>query len=80
MIFSVHPELDNIGVRGGEEDVQQNEEGKVSHGGCTSRAESHSANFGKQWRDGHCDEIARQHLFPPRSNWYRVNNRMFEKK
>ena len=76
--FSVHPEMDDIGVRGGEEDVQRNEEGEVSRGGRTSRAESHSANFGKQWRDNYRDEIARQHLVRPRSNWYRVNNRMFE--
>ena len=67
-----------MAVCGGDKDVQRNEEGEVSHGGSTSSAETHSANYGRQWRDRHCDEIAQQHLIQPQSNWNRVNTRTFE--
>ena len=76
--FAVDPFLDDIGVRGGEDDVQRYENGEVSRGGRTSRAETNSSNLGRQWRDTNRDEIARQRLVRPRSNWYRLNNRAFE--
>jgi hypothetical protein len=76
--FAIHPFLEDIGVRGGEDDIQRNQDGEVSHGGRSSRAETCSAHNGKQWRDMIRDEIARQNLVRPCSNWYRVNNRVFD--
>ena len=76
--FAIHPFLEDIGVRGGEDDIQRNQDGEVSRGGGSSRAETCSAHNSKQWRDMIRDEIARQNLVRPRSNWYRVNNCVFD--
>jgi hypothetical protein len=56
--FAANPFLEDIGVRGGEDDVRRNEDGDVSRGGRSLRAESSSADNGRQRRDAICDEIA----------------------
>ena len=76
--FAINAFVDDDGVRGGEDDVRRDEEGNTVRGGRSSRVEAQSTMLGKRWRDMHRDEITRQRLVRPRSNWYRVNNRTFE--
>ena len=70
--------MNDIGVRGGEDDICRDEDGGVAHGGHSTRAETASTDYGRRWRDGHRDDIERQRLIRPRSNWYRLNDRTFE--
>ena len=76
--YAVHPFRDNEGVYGGEQDVRRNLDGCIFQGGRPARTESNCAAVGKLWRDRHRDEIARQGLVRPSTNWYRSNNRVFE--
>ena len=76
--FAVNPFMDDIGVRGGEDDIRRDEDGGVQRGGRSTRAETASTDYGRRWRDEHRDDIARQRLIRPRSNWYRLNDRTFE--
>jgi hypothetical protein len=76
--FAVNPFLEVDIVRGGEDDVCRDADGNISHGGHSLARESKSMEIGKLWRDKHHDEIRRIGLVRPRSNWYRVNNSVFE--
>jgi hypothetical protein len=62
VFFAVNPLVEDIGVCGGEDNIQWYETGEVSRGGRKSRAEMNSSICGRQWRDTHRDEIARQRL------------------
>ena len=77
--FAVNPFVNNEGVHGGEEDIRRDEDGNPLRGGRPSRAETQSTQVGQSWRDRHRDRISAQGLVRPRSNWYRVNNRVFER-
>jgi hypothetical protein len=78
--YAVNP-LMNVGVTGGEEDVRLDELDKHGHvywGGRPNNVEKDSSEFGKTWRNDVRDEIARQRLICPLSNYYRERNRVFE--
>ena len=64
------------GVHGGEEDIRRDANGNIHTGGRPTKAETASTAYGRYWRLSICDEIARRKLERPRSNWYRVNNRL----
>jgi hypothetical protein len=49
-----------------------------SQGGRPNRKESESEVVGKQWQDKIRDEITRQHLIRPATNWFCLNNRMYD--
>ena len=63
---------------GGEEDVRRNEDGSIFMGGRPNCAEAASTEVGKDWRNLHRDKIRNQGLVRPSTNWYRVNNRLFD--
>lgn len=75
--FAVNPFVDGMGIHGGEEDVRRDAAGNISLGGRPNRAEANSTEYGRQWRDAHRDDITRQGLCRPRTNWYREDNFMF---
>jgi hypothetical protein len=68
--FSIHPDIAE-GVDGGD---HMND----SRPGRPTRQEANAASVGRDWRDLIRDEIARQGLSRPRTNWYRENNRLFQ--
>ena len=73
------PENNSVeGVHGGEADVQLDSEGNPSHGGRPPRLDVELAALGKNSRDEHRDEIARQGLVRPRTNWFRDCNRLID--
>ena len=74
--FATHPEI-REGIHGGEEDIRRDGNGNPERGGRPLRSETNSSSLGKEWRDTHCQEINRQQLCRPRTNWYRERNRMF---
>ena len=76
--FAIHPFLDHEGVYGGEDDVRRGEDGGIFRGGRPDQNETSSSNYGRSLRDSHRDEIGRQGLIRPPSNWYRSNNRTLE--
>ncbi len=76
--YAVNPFQNSEGVYGGEEDVRHNRDGSVSRGGRPVRAETFSTDVGRNWRDKHREEICRQGLMRPNTNWYRIHNRVFE--
>ena len=49
--------MDDIGVRGGEDDICRDEDGGVQRGGRSTRAETASTDYGRRWRDEHRDDI-----------------------
>ncbi len=67
--FSIHLDIPE-GVDGGELGIQRS--------GCPCRLEATSATVDKNWRDLICDEIAKQGLSHPSTNWYRDNNQLFQ--
>ena len=75
--YSVNPFLDFEGVDGGEEDVHRDKDGHVSCWGQPSNTEKNCSNLGKTLRNMLRDEIARQGLIRPQTNYYRERNRMF---
>ena len=75
--YAVNPSM-NVGVTSGEEDVRLDEHGHVYRGGRPNNVEKDSSEFGKTWRNDVRDEIARQRLIRPPSNYYRWRNRVFE--
>jgi hypothetical protein len=66
--FSIHPDIAE-GVDGG--DMNDSRPGRPT------RQEANAASVGRDWRDLIRDDIARQGLSRPRTNWYRENNRLF---
>ena len=76
--YAVNPFLDFEGVDGGEDDIHRDANGNISRGGRPSRAETACNDIGRNIRNAHRDEIARQGLIRPARNWYRVNNRVFD--
>jgi hypothetical protein len=62
--FTIHLDIPE-GVEGGELDTQR--------GGRPCRSEAMSATVGKEWGDLICNEISRQGLLRPTTNWYRDN-------
>ena len=64
------------GVNGGESDVRRGSDGNPTRGGRPPWLEAQLAVVGKKWRDDHRDEILRQRLARPPTNWYRENNRV----
>jgi len=76
--LAVNPDIEEGGVHGGEEDTRQDANGNRLVGGRPSNAETLSTKNGRICRDAHCDEIARVRFVRPKSNWYRVNNRVLE--
>ena len=67
-----------IGVFGGESDIRRNDNFEPCQGGRPNRKETESEVVGKQWRDKIRDEITRQHLIRPATNWFSLNNRMHD--
>jgi len=76
--YAVNPFRNSEGIYGGEEDIRRNDDGSILCGGRPRRSEAVSTSVGKIWRDQHRDEISRQGLMRPSTNWYRTNNRLFE--
>ena len=77
--YAVNPFMNNEGVYGGEEDVRRNNDGSLYRGGRPILVESICTEYGRQWRNNHRDDICRQGLVRPSSNWFRTNNRAFER-
>ena len=67
-----------LGVHGGEKEIWRNDEFEPSQGGRPRTADKECEKVGRVWRDKIRDEITRQQLVRPRTNWFRVNNRMFD--
>ncbi len=67
--FLIHPDIPE-GVNGGELGA--------CAGGCPSRSKGTSAIVGKDWRNLIRNDIARQRLECPRSNWCQDNNQLFQ--
>lgn len=67
--FAIHPDIPE-GVHGGKLGTRRP--------GCPDRSEIISASVGKNWRDLICNEINRQGLSRPRTNWYRDSNQLFQ--
>jgi len=65
-------------VHGGEKEIRRNDEFEPSQGGRPRTADKECEKVGRVWRDKIRDEITRQQLVRPRTNWFRVNNRMFD--
>ena len=68
--FSIHLDVSE-GVDGGEREIR--------HGGRPQRSETQSTVLGTEWRNKYRDEIQRQRLIRPQSNWYRNRNRVLTK-
>lgn len=64
------------GVDGGESDIRLDRSGNPDRGGRPLRSESDSTMMGREWRDKYRDEIHRQQLIRPNTNWYRNRNRI----
>jgi hypothetical protein len=77
--YAVNPFMNHEGVYGGEEDVRRNNDGSIYRGGRPILVESICTEYGKQWRNNHRDDIRRQGLVRPSTNWFRTNNRAFER-
>jgi hypothetical protein len=76
--LSINLNEEDLGVNGGEKEIRRNDEFDPSQGGRPRKAEKDSEKVGKMWRDKIRDEITRQRLVRPPTNWFRVNNRMFD--
>ena len=64
------------GIDGGERDIRLDRNGNPDQGGRPQRSETQSTILGTQWRNKYRDEIHRQRLIRPQSNWYRHRNRV----
>ncbi|KAL3795075.1 hypothetical protein ACHAW5_004676 [Stephanodiscus triporus] len=58
------------GINGGEDDIRG--------GGRPTNAEKDSSDWEKRWRDDIKEEISRQILICPQTNYYREKNRIFQ--
>jgi hypothetical protein len=67
------------GVHGGEQEIRRNNDFETSQGGRPKRNEAESEQVGRRFRDSIRDEIKRQRLVRPQTNWYRINNRVHDK-
>jgi len=76
--YAINPFHLNEGVSGGEEDVRLDEDGNAVRGGRPSNIEKESSEWGKTWRNEIRDEILRQKLIRPPTNYYRDRNRVLE--
>ena len=72
--LAVHPNVDDYGVHGGEEDEQFYAEGIPLTGGRPFKAEVESKKIGMEFRKKVSEDIKQKRLTWPRSNWYQVNN------
>ena len=62
------------GVHGGEQEIQCNKDFETLLGGRPKRNEAESDSVGGRSRDSIRDEITRQQLDRPQTNWCRINN------
>lgn len=76
--LAVHPEIDNGGVHGGEDDDKLDKNGNVLLSGRPKKGESDCAEHGKKLRKTLCNDIAERKLVRPKTNWYQENNRVLE--
>jgi hypothetical protein len=76
--LSINLNEEVVGVHGGEKEIRRNEEFDPSQGGRPRKAYKDCEKVGSMWRDKIRDEIKRQHLVRPQTNWFRVNNRMYD--
>jgi hypothetical protein len=67
-----------VGVYGGESDIRRNDNFEPLQGGRPNRKQSESKVVEKQWRDKIRDEITRQRLIRPATNWFHLNNQMYD--
>ena len=67
---------DEGGIHGGKCEVQRDNDFNIYRGGRPTKNETICESVAWQWRNLHRDNIARRRLVRPRSNWYRVNNRI----
>ncbi len=67
------------GVYGGKQDIRHDDNFDQYQGGCPKADKADSEVVGRQWRDNIRDEITRQRLIHPSTNWYRSNNHMYDK-
>ncbi len=67
--FSIHPDILE-GVDGGELGIQRT--------GCLCELETTSATVGKHWQDLFHNEVTRQGLSHPSTNWYQDYNQLFQ--
>ena len=58
------------GVDGGERGIRLNRDGNPDQGGQPQRSETQATVLGTEWRNKYRDEIRRQRLIRPQSNWY----------
>ena len=73
--YAVNHEIPE-GVEGGERDLRLDRNGNRDRGGRPQRSEAQSTAAGIAWRDSYRDEIQRQRLIRPQTNWYRHRNRV----
>jgi hypothetical protein len=73
--FAIHHELTE-GIEGGERDMRRDCYGNRDRGGRPQRSEAQSTAMGIEWRDNYRNEIQRQRLIRPQTNWYRRRNRV----
>ena len=65
--YTVNPNI-REGIEGGEDDIQQ--------GGRPANAEKDSSDWGRKWRNDIKDDLCRQRLIRPQTNYYRERNRV----
>ncbi len=75
--YAVNPRIPE-GTYGGEDDLRRDDNGNLLRGGRPTTAERNSSDWGKTWRNMIRDEISRQRLVRPPTNYYRERNRLFE--
>jgi hypothetical protein len=76
--LSINLNEEVVGVLGGENEIRRNEEFDPSQGGRPRKADKDCEKVGSMWRDKIRDEITRQQLVHPQTNWFRVNNHMYD--
>jgi hypothetical protein len=67
-----------VGVYGGELDICWNENFEPLQDGRPNRKETEREDVGKQWQDKIRDEIIRQRLIRPATNWFCLNNQIYD--
>ena len=66
--YAVNPNFGE-GIDGGEDAIQQ--------GGRPTNTEKDSSDWGRKWRNDIKDDISRQRLVRPETNYYRERNQVF---
>jgi hypothetical protein len=66
------------GVHGGELDIHRNDNFEPLQGGHPGWKETESEVVGKQWQDKIHDKITRQQLIRPATNWFCLNNQIYD--